>query len=141
MPRWRRSLSFVVLLAFAAGSIMASLSFVWCVAADGHNGIERSAFYPRTHIDHHSISGLPHHPSPHTTNAACQDWFLLDIFRAPSDGDGQGYLTFALRKVVLLVWPHLSQAHSLPLDFKEAGKERIPPDINGIARRSVVLLI
>lgn len=142
MLSWRRSLSLIATLAFAAGSILTSTSLVWCVGRDGYHGIERSGFTRGAHIDHHSIASLPSQPfEVSSEDAECRHWTLLDAVTASYVDDGKGCLTFALRKVVLLTWPDRHRTHFLPVDLNRAGRKANPPDMQSIERRSVVLLI
>lgn len=141
MPSWRRLLSAILFLAFAAGSILTSTSFVWCVGGDGHLAMERSTFIPGKHIDRHPVADLTGHQSPDATDPECRDWSLLDAFNASSADAGKGCLPFALRHVVLLTWLYPPQRHSLPFDLNGTGRKRIPPDLYRISRRSIVLLI
>ena len=81
-PMWQRTITFILLLAYAPMAGLASPNLVWCVGSDGHSAIEnvknngkhQAALpiietEPNAHI--HQLAALDVHPDD------CVDWTIF----------------------------------------------------------------
>jgi len=142
MPRWRRFVAVLLLLAFVPSSMLAAMPLVWCVGDDGHRAIEYAVSSGTKHL-HHRALGVQGDDAVLGTlpdDDGCQDWQLMGKAKTAKAANG-GVLAFDLRIVIALpTMPAILPPTSQRFWSSYAAE---PPilDAQLAVLRSVVLLI